>query len=262
MKIGAQLYTLHDHCKTLKDFSETLKRVADMGFTAVQVSGVCEFNAEWLNEELKMNGLVAPLTHYPYARIIGDTDAVIAEHEVFGCNNIGLGSLPGIFDGDPAKRVQSVLDFEENCKPAAKKIAEAGKYFMYHNHHLEYETFIDGKNTMVYLKDAFAPNEMGFTLDTYWVKAGGADPVEEINNLAGRLPCVHFKDYKLEEDGSHHFTWCGDGILDFEKIGDALVKAGTEYVFIEQDRTFPDEPNPFVCLANSRGYLKSLGFEF
>ena len=67
---------------------------------------------------------------------------------------------------------------------------------------------------------------------------------------------------KLEADGSNHFTWCGDGILDFEKIGDALKKAGTEYVFIEQDRTFPDEPNPFVCLANSRGYLKSLGFEF
>ena len=31
MKIGAQLYTLHDYCKTLEDFSETLKRVADMG---------------------------------------------------------------------------------------------------------------------------------------------------------------------------------------------------------------------------------------
>jgi sugar phosphate isomerase/epimerase len=262
MKIGAQLYTLHDYCKTPKDFSETLKRVADMGFTAVQVSGVCDYDPDWLREELKMNGLVAPLTHYPFARIVNETEKVIAEHEAFGCNNIGVGSLPGIFDADVDKRVQAVLDFTQSAKPAARKIADAGKYFMYHNHHLEYMTHIDGKNTMVYLKDFFAPDEMGFTLDTYWVKAGGSDPIEEIHNLAGRLPCVHFKDFKQEADGSHRFTWCGDGILDFEKIGDALVDAGTEYVFIEQDRTFDDEPNPFVCLANSRGYLKSLGFQF
>ena len=37
MIVGAQLYTLRDSCKTLEDLSETLKRVADMGYTAVQL---------------------------------------------------------------------------------------------------------------------------------------------------------------------------------------------------------------------------------
>ena len=262
MKIGAQLYTLHDYCKTLEDFSETLKRVADMGFTAVQVSGTCAYEAEWLKEELQKNGLECPLTHIAYDRIIGETEKVIEEHSVFGCDYIGLGALPGIWTGDEAERIAATRKFAENAKEAAGKIAKAGKLFMYHNHHYEYMTSIDGENVMKYLSNVFAPEEMGFTLDTYWVKAGGCDPVEEINRLAGRLPRVHFKDYKPEADGTHHFTWCGDGILDFEKIGDALVNAGTEYVFIEQDQTFPDEPNPFVCLANSRGYLKSLGFKF
>ena len=262
MKIGAQLFTVHDYCKTLEDFSETLKRLADMGFTAVQVSGTCAYEAEWLAEELKKNGLSCPLTHISYDRIINETDAVIADHNVFECDHIGLGCMPGIFSGDVAEREAAARKFAVDAKAAAQKIARAGKLFMYHNHDPEYRTSVDGKNVMKYLSDVFAPDEMGFTLDTYWVKAGGCDPVEEINRLSGRLPCVHFKDYKIEADGSNHFTWCGDGILDFEKIGDALVNAGTEYVFIEQDRTFPDEPNPFVCLANSRGYLKSLGFEF
>lgn len=262
MKIGAQLYTLHDYCKTLEDFSETLKRVADMGYTYVQVSGTCAYEPEWLREELKKNGLICPLTHTPFQRMVEETDKVAAEHSVFDCKYIGLGGLPGLWDADEAKRAQATRDFAVNAKPVAQAFAKAGKYFMYHNHDLEYKTMVDGKNVMEYLSDALSADEMGFTLDTYWVKAGGSDPVAEINRLAGRLPCVHFKDYKLEADGSNHFTWCGDGILDFEKIGDALKKAGTEYVFIEQDRTFPDEPNPFVCLANSRGYLKSLGFEF
>lgn len=262
MKIGVQLYTLHDYCKTLEDFSETLKKVADMGFTTVQVSGTCEYEPEWLRDELKKNGLTCPLTHTPFARMQEMPETVAAEHSVFDCQYIGLGGLPGLWDPDAEKRREAVLRFPALAKPVAQAFAKAGKYFMYHNHDKEYQIMIDGKTAMEFLSDSFAPDEMGFTLDTYWVKAGGGDPISEINRLSGRLPCVHFKDYKEEADGTHHYTWCGGGNLDFEKIGDALVKAGTDYVFIEQDATFPDEPNPFVCLANSRGYLKALGFEF
>ena len=39
MIIGAQFYTLRNFCKTLDDFSETLKKVADIGYTSVQISG-------------------------------------------------------------------------------------------------------------------------------------------------------------------------------------------------------------------------------
>ncbi len=262
MKIGVQLYTLHDYCKSLPTFAETLRRVADMGFTCVQVSGTCDYDPLWLDEQLKKNGLVCPLTHTPFDKMVADPKKVAAEHNVFGCKNIGLGALPGVFSQEFDKIPGYVTDFVEKGKPVARAIAEAGSYFMYHNHHVEYLRQVEGKNIMQYLSEAFSPEEMGFTLDTYWVKAGGYDPVEEVNRLAGRLPCVHFKDYKLNADGSNRMTWCGDGIIDFEKVGDALVKAGTEYVFIEQDTTFPDEPNPFICLANSRGYLKALGFEF
>ena len=57
MEIGAQLYTVREYCKTLKDFEDTLKRIADIGYTNVQVSGSCAFAPEWLNEKLKENGL-------------------------------------------------------------------------------------------------------------------------------------------------------------------------------------------------------------
>ena len=85
---------------------------------------------------------------------------------------------------------------------------------------------------------------------------------EEIKRLKGRLPCVHFKDMFVEPDGEQHFTWCGNGILDFAAIGQALKDAGTEYIFIEQDKTFACEPDPFKCLEKSKKHLESLGFEF
>ncbi|MBQ8642140.1 MAG: hypothetical protein IJ480_07955 [Clostridia bacterium] len=130
MKIGAQFYTIRDFCKTLDDFSESLKRVADIGYTTVQISGTCPFEAEWLGAELKKNGLTCGITHYNYNRIVNETDAVIAEHTAFGCDYIGIGGFFGGVDGLP--------NFGEEAPPAAKKSAEAGKMFMYHNHTCEY----------------------------------------------------------------------------------------------------------------------------
>ena len=61
MKIGAQLFTVADFCKDLDSFSESLKKVADIGYKTVQVSGTCAYEPEWLKEELKKTVLNACL---------------------------------------------------------------------------------------------------------------------------------------------------------------------------------------------------------
>lgn len=253
MKIGAQLYTLRNYCKTLDDFSETLKKVADIGYTTVQVSGTCAYDAQWLADELKKAGLTCNLTHFNYDRILHDTDKVVAEHNTFGCKYIGVGAMPGDCRGS----VAGVEKFVSDAGAAARRIQELGSTFMYHNHAFEYEKAPDGRTYMQMLSDLFAPGEMGFTLDTYWVKYGGAEPVDEIKRLSGRIPCVHFKDMEVLADGTRRFTWVGNGILNFEEIAAALENTGTEYAFIEQDDCFGADP--FECLKNSYQYLKSIG---
>ena len=91
MKIGAQLYTIHDYTKDLKSLSESLKKIADIGYKTVQVSGTCPYEAKWLDEQLKTNGLECVITHIPEAKIIGETQTAIEEHKIFGCDTIGLG---------------------------------------------------------------------------------------------------------------------------------------------------------------------------
>ena len=41
MRIGVQFYTLRDHCKTLEEFSESLKKVAEIGYKTVQIRIYC-----------------------------------------------------------------------------------------------------------------------------------------------------------------------------------------------------------------------------
>ena len=267
MKIGAMLYNVRDYCKTTEGISETLARIAAMGYRAVQICGLCECDPAWLRAEMDKYGLYAPLTHYKYARILAETDAVIAEHDVLGCDYIGIGCLADMFIKGEADYVQSVREavakkFVVDAREITQKIKASGKLFMYHNHDLEYNTRIGDETLMEYFARHFSPDEMGFTLDVYWVKAAGRSIEEEIARYAGRLPCVHLKDMKFTEEGKRRYTWCGDGVLDFESIGNAFVKAGTKYAFVEQDCTFPDEPDPFVCLEKSYQHLASLGFEF
>ena len=257
MILGAQLFTVRQHCYTLDDFAETLKKIADIGYTEVQVSGTCDYTGEWLDRELKKNGLTCHLTHFNFDRTVNDTQAVIDLHKQIGCPNIGLGAMPGWGEENGYESFvgNTVL------RDAIKKINGAGLRYTYHHHGWEYEKKLaDGKNILRHLAEEFSADELCFTLDTYWVLDGKASIEEETEYLSGRLPCVHFKDMFTDESGKNHMTWCGGGNrINFGDILPLFEKAGTEYVYVEQDDC--GEEDPFVCLSRSYDYLKSLGLE-
>ena len=247
MICGAQLYTVREFCKTPEDVAKTLERVAAMGYTAVQASGICAVDPVWFKEQLDKNGLICPLTHTKVDLLTEKTDAVIKAHEVIGADYIGLGWRK-------LQNGEGYEGFEKIFLPVMKKIADAGKLFMYHNHGHEFETY-EGTVILDTMAHRIPASLMGFTLDTYWVKAGGCDPVEYINKLSGRLDCVHFKDMGEEK----RMEWVGNGSLDFEKIVAACESAGTKYAFVEQDNCNGEDP--FECLEKSCKYLKSLGLK-
>ncbi len=261
MKIGAQLFTLRDFCKDLSSFEDTLKRVADIGYTSVQVSSTCAYEADWLAEKLKENGLTCGLTHFSFDKMVADPASVADFHKKFGCKYIGVGCLPAWDTGSTA---DIAVAFAQKALPVAKEFKKHSALLMYHNHHFEYFTDVNGKNILEYFADAFSADELGFTLDTHWVLSGNHDPIDEIRRLYGRLPCVHFKDllFHLEMPGKvfeKRFAPVGSGIIKFEPIVAELEKAGTEFIFVEQDQCYGEDP--FDCLKKSYDYLRSIGLK-
>ena len=91
MKIGAQFFTIREFTKDLESLALSLKKIAEIGYETVQISGTCEFDPQWMAEQLKANGLQCIVTHVPAAKLIETPAQVAADHEVFGCRNIGLG---------------------------------------------------------------------------------------------------------------------------------------------------------------------------
>ncbi len=258
MIAGAQLYTLRDFCKTTEDLENTLRRVAQIGYKAVQLSGVCEYDAVWMRDTLKKYGLVAPLTHTAYKKIIEETDKVIEDHITFGAGYVGLGSMPNF-----KKENCSLENYEKYCAeiaPAVEKIAEAGLKFMYHNHNMEFIKLPSGKALLEDMAERFDPEKYGFTLDTYWVQAGGGDPAQWLKKLAGRIDTIHFKDMIYNgEDNAVRMAPVGWGNINHIAARDAAQAGGTKYVFVEQDRCYDEDP--FDCMKKSYDYLKEIGLE-
>lgn len=259
MIIGAQLYTVRESCRTTEDLAETLKKVADIGYTTVQLSGICPYDPHWMAEQLKETGLTADITHFDYNRYINETDEMIDFHDIINCKYMGTGGFGCLFS-DANTAEEKVKKTMLALVPAAKKMNERGHKFMYHNHNGEFAHFSDGRTILENICDFLAPDEMGITLDTYWVQAGGADPAEWLRRLKGRVDCVHFKDmsYAIGEDNGIKMAPIGEGNMNYNEIIKACDDAEVKFAYIEQDNCNGEDP--FDCLKRSYDYFKALGF--
>ena len=248
MQIGAQMYTTRESCQTLDGFATTLARIAEIGYKTVQVSGTCPYDAAWLKEQLDRNGLQCVLTHIPVPELTTQVDQVIKNHEVLNCPNIGLG-----YWAFSEERGMTLEKWLHTFPSVAQAIHAGGKHFMYHNHHNEFKR-IEGKLVMETLMEAVPADQMGFTLDTYWVQVAGGDPGFWLEKLSGRIPCIHLKDCGFD----HSMQAVGEGNINFDRVFKKAEAGGTQYMLVEQDDCHGEDP--IECLRRSYLYLKACGF--
>ena len=247
MQIAAQLYTVRAFTQTEKDFAETIKKVAAIGYPGVQLSAIGPIPPQFIADTCAASGLTIVNSHSPPPRILNETDALIAEHKLYKAPQIGIGMMPEEYRENAAGVKKFISDF----LPAAIKIKEAGLRFAYHNHEFEFGKF-DGKMIIDYLIEGFAEADMQIILDTYWVQAAGGDPVVWIRKLAGKIPRMHFKDMTIV-GREQRFAEIGSGNLNWPAIIDACKVSGVEWVIVEQDNSYDNDS--FDSLRESYEFL-------
>ncbi len=255
MKAAAQLYTVRNFLKTPEAVAESLKKVKQIGYNAVQVSGLGPIGDQALKDIADHEGLTICATHVPYQDLLDNLDAVIETHKLWGCRYVGLGSMPEQFRGSE----QGFRDFAASASEIGRSLNQAGLKFIYHNHDFEFAKF-GGKTGMEILLEQSDPEAVDFELDVYWVQAGGADPVEWIRKVEGRMKVVHLKDMIATPERKQRFAEVGEGNMNFAAILEACREIGVEWAAVEQDDCY--ERNPFDSLAISRTNLLGLGAAF
>ncbi|WP_054025230.1 sugar phosphate isomerase/epimerase family protein [Bacillus sp. FJAT-28004] len=247
--IAVQLYTLRDYCQNEADLEQTLRKVREIGYQAVQVSGVGPIAPERVKELADAEGLRICATHVSLDSLVNDFDNTVQKHKLWNCEYVGLGSIPDEY----RTSAEGYSTFAKQATEIGRKLKEHDLQFIYHNHQFEYQKFA-GRTGMDILQQESDQAAVGFELDTYWVHVGGVNPVEAIHQVKGRMGVVHLKDLEIV-DYQQVFAEIGEGNLNFQAIIEACREIGVEWYVVEQDVCRRD---PFESLAISFNNLKKL----
>ena len=254
MEAGINLYSLRTLIGDEERFLKTALALRDMGYSSIQFSGA-PYDAGVIKRVSERSGLPVVLTHVPLDRILNDTDALMSEHDSFGCRIIGIGGIPA----KPFLDESELRGEFEKLDRAAAHMRANGFEFSFHHHFAEMYK-VDGKKTVLeFIVDN--TENVNITVDTYWLHYGGADVCAMLDRLAGRVKCLHLKDYQIKastENGlsfTPAFAPVGKGTLDFPAIVEHAKKAGGIHFLVEQDDAV-DYPDPLDQAKQSIDYIK------
>ena len=262
--IGAQLYSLRNHCKTLEDTVQTLAKVKAIGYTAVQLSGIAPMNddPDGLAQAIRESGLNACCTHVSFEALLNDTDTMIARHQAWGVKHVATGGCPGTYGVSLA----GVQAFAADIATLAQRLAPVGMDFSYHNHHWEFARIEDGRTWLQALYETAPADVLKAELDVHWVTAGGASPATWIRALGPRQPLLHLKDFTVhfpEPENrwkvERRFAPIGSGNLDWPSVLAAAEEVGVEYALVEQDDSYGADP--FGEMEKSYNFLARMGYK-
>ncbi len=148
----------------------------------------------------------------------------------------------------------------EDCKTSVEILNKIGEVcnendleFCWHNHDNEFIEMEEGL-PFDYLMKHTDKDLVKCEMDIYWVKKGGADPLNVLKKYHGRIPILHVKDMAPGEEQT--FSCPGSGIIDFPSIFAEAANQNIQHYFVERDKVV----DGMGCLASAADFLKNIEF--
>jgi len=246
--LAAQLYTVRSLCQTPAETASTLKKIQAIGFTSVEVAGICPIESSELKMMIDDTGLSICALHGAADEILHAQEKVIERMNVLQCE-YAVYSYPAGFDLGKTEDVRRLV---QELATAGAAFRAAGKTLCYHHHSLEFGRY-ELSTVLEYIMGTVDSADLSIELDTYWVQHGGGSPVDWCTQMKNRLPILHLKDYGCIA-GTPTMMEVGRGNLDWEKIIPAASASGCQWFVVEQD-TCPG--CPLDSLKISYEYISS-----
>ena len=251
-KIGLNMYTLRELCKTVAALNDTFAKVREAGYRYVQISGIGEVDPEDIAEGLRKNDLKACATHLGWDRFVEDLPEVVALHQLYGTDHSAIGGLPREY-----LSLDGIDRFTREAQVVIPELEKVGLDFSYHNHSHEFLRF-DGRTWLDRVRDSTRDIGVKFEIDVYWVVAGGADPAEYVESFANEMSIIHMKDMIVAPNREQKMAPVGSGNLNWKRINQSVKSAPIEFVIVEQDSHYEDDPIDNV--AASFSFLEKCGY--
>jgi sugar phosphate isomerase/epimerase len=214
-RIGLALYTVRDD--TARDLEGTLHAVAEIGYEGVELHRLDGHDPVQVRAWLDEAGLSVSSRHASLDAIETDLPGLAAEARAIGWRRVVLAWLDPSTLEDPS--------WPSRLRRAAEAAIAHGLELGYHNHDAEVRTgFLER-----------LPSQLFAEVDLGWEWWAGADPVEVLDRLHGRVPLVHVKDFRDRGREPGSFAPVGDGVIDYARVAPAAIAAGADWLLVEQD---------------------------
>jgi sugar phosphate isomerase/epimerase len=259
--LGVQLYTVRGVMP--KDPAGTLKAIAAMGFTEVEMTWDGVEKMLPLVKEAKLDPVSCHLPtpilngNWGKAKPVAWSEAI----DIAGKGGIKFLVIPYVAIPERGKKLDDFREMADKLNKAGEQVKKGGMQLCYHNHAFEFAA-MEGSRPIDVLIEKTDGKLVGIELDVFWVSVTGNDPVAMLKKMPGRFPLIHLKDKKAgaavqfdEKVARDTFQEVGNGSLDFKALMAAAKQSGVKHYFVEQDQTAGD---PLESLKKSYANVRGL----
>ncbi|QUG75655.1 TIM barrel protein [Erwinia sp. E602] len=245
--LALQMYTL----RNVGTLEQQFALAQQSGFSAVELVGNHGVSAAQMQALLKKYQLRAIADHVQLAELRSNSREVVAFNKAVG-NPLLV--MPWLKPEERPTTAEGWKKLAHELDALGGQLRQQGMTLAYHNHDFEMKKY-DGKTALEILLDNSKPSNLQLEMDAAWVSRGGQDPVRLLSKYAGRVVAIHAKDNAGIgiRDDEMNFAPAGSGLLAWNEVLPAAVKANTRWFIVEHD--LPKDPQGIIVQANS--YLVS-----
>jgi sugar phosphate isomerase/epimerase len=235
MPIGCQTWPVRE--MIAKDFSGTIKQLADAGFQTIELcspvgysefgfGGLAKYKGAELRRILADAGVSSVSSHFGIAELRKNQEAAIAWAEDVGLTQMIVPSL----DGPEKPTLDDVKRAAEEYNKMGEQSAKAGIQQGLHNEGFEL-SMVGGKRTYDLLLDLLDPKCVKFQFQVSTISRG-YDAAEYFAKYPGRFISMHVQGWSAE---TKKVVPVGQDTLDWKKIFAAAKTGGIKNYFVEMN---------------------------
>ena len=244
-RIGIQLYSVRNNLPN--DFVGTLKKLSDIGFSAVELYGFNAETVQFLNRPIKeinslvnLGGMRISSTHAGSGLLPEDTNAPAWDYWKIISNQIkSVGGEWAISASLPTRRPSSLDDYRRiaaHFNRVGDVCKRRGVRFAFHNHHEVFER-IEGEVPLEFLIKNTDPELVSYQLDMGHTVRGGGNILNLLRTYPKRFPLWHASDYHSTNEA---YTNLGQGSVPYKAMFELPELVNLEQLTVEQESTEGD----------------------
>jgi sugar phosphate isomerase/epimerase len=242
---GVQLYSFREQFK--KDIPSTVKKINEMGITAVEGGDSYGMPAEAFRDLLHQNNIRVVSIGADYNELQNQPEQVIARAKLYGADYVVCFWIP-----HQAEQL-TVAEADAGAavfNKAGAILKAAGLSLCYHPHGYEFAP-AEGETVFDYFLRKTDPASCNIEMDVFWIKQPGQDPLALMRKYPQRIKLMHLKDRKIGTPDSNNGradvesnVTLGEGDVGIAAIVREARRMKIPYLFIEDESSRSMEQVP------------------